>query len=99
MSEGSNKIQLIERQELEEIVREVVREEIAAALEPLLSAIVLRQKDVHELAGSSPRTVSNKIAKGEVPVLSSDGSRKNYLTLTTVRNLKRRRVDSGRKRA
>lgn len=99
MSEGSNKIQLIERQELEEIIRDVVREEIAASLEPLLSAIVLRQKDVPELAGRSPRTISNKIAKGEVPVLSSDGSRKNYLTLQTVKNLKRRRVDSVKRRA
>lgn len=82
------------KEEIAEMFREIVKEEFEAKLEsklePLLSAVIVRQKDAAPLAQVSPGTISNKIARGEISVLSRDGSRRNYLTLQTVKDLKPR---------
>jgi hypothetical protein len=49
---------------------------------------LLRQRDVPLVAGVSPRTLSNKIASDETHTLAQDGSRKRYITLGEVTNLK-----------
>jgi hypothetical protein len=87
-----NSVQLVSREDVESVIRDVVREEIARSLEPLLSAIVVRQKDAADLAETSARTLSNKIASGDLTVLAADGSRKHYFTLQTIEDLKQRRV-------
>ena len=87
----STSLELIDREQAESILRDVVREEVQAALAPLLSLIVLQQKDAAPIADVSARTLSNKISKGDVSVLSKDGSRKNFLTLQTLTDLKVRK--------
>lgn len=62
-----------------------------APLQVLSDFILLRQKDVPAVGGVSPRTVSDKISKGDVDILSRDGSSKHYLTLTDISGLKVRK--------
>lgn len=80
--------------EIAELIRNIVQEEISRNLEshldPILSTICVQQKDAAELAGVSPRTLATRIADGDLPVLAQDGSRKNYLTLKSLADLKQR---------
>lgn len=79
----------VTKEDLERLIGEVIRKELSL-FEPLLETLVFRQKDVAPLAKVSSSTVANKIARGIVPYLSQDGSRKNYVTLKTVTNLRPR---------
>ena len=79
----------VTKEDLEKFIREAIKKEFSQ-FEPLLETLVFRQKDVAPLAKVSPSTVANKIANGLVPYLSQEGSRKNYLTLKTINDLKPR---------
>jgi len=79
----------ITKEDLENFIREAIKKELSQ-FEPLLETLVFRQKDVARLANVSSSTVANKIASGLVPYLAEDGSRRNYVTLKTVNDLKPR---------
>lgn len=66
-------------------------DDLTAKVDLLLSVIVVQQKDACEAVGISPDTVRNKVLSGDAEVLQRDGSRLNFLTLTTVGELKVRR--------
>ena len=63
---------------------------IEGKLDILLSVIVIQQKDAAAAAGVHSDTVRNKVLKGELEVLTADGSRLNFLQLKDVPNLKKR---------
>jgi hypothetical protein len=65
--------------------------ELAPMLEALGELVVVQQKDAAAVAGVTSDTVRNKVKRGELSVLSRDGSRLNYLTLNKVGELKKRR--------
>jgi len=79
----------VTKEDLEKFIREAIKKELSQ-FEPLLETLVFRQKDVARLANVSSSTVANKIARGLVPYLAEDGSRRNYVTLKTVNDLKPR---------
>ena len=83
------------KEEIAQIIREIVKQEIGAKLDaklsPLFEAIAVSQKDVAGLANVSPRTVSAKIANGQLPAFAAEGSRRNFVTLEAVQDLKKRR--------
>lgn len=79
----------VTKEDLEKLIGEAIKREFSI-FEPLFEVLVFRQKEVHSLAKVSPSTVANKISKGIVPYLSQDGSRKNYLTLKVINDLKPR---------
>lgn len=62
-----------------------------APLNTLSDYILLRQKDAAPAGGVSARSLSTKVANGEVMALAADGSRKNYITLRDTTNLKPRK--------
>lgn len=70
---------------------------IEQKLDLLLSVIVVQQKDACEAVGISPDTVRNHVLRGNTEVLQRDGSRLNFLTLTTVGELKPRKSVKRRK--
>lgn len=80
----------ISKDELAEMLRTIVKAEVDAKLDPLLSVIVVQQKDACEAIGVSDDTVRNKSLRGEINVLQRDGSRLNYITLKEIGGLKSR---------
>lgn len=65
--------------------------ELAPMLEILGELVVVQQKDAAAVAGVTADTIRNRVKRGELGVLSRDGSRLNYLTLNKVGELKKRR--------
>lgn len=68
--------------------------ELAPTIEALGALVVLQQKDAATVAGVTDDTIRNRVKRGELAVLSRDGSRLNYLTLGKVGELKERRNKS-----
>ena len=81
----------ISKEELAEMLRDIVQEEVSRKLDPLLNVIVLQQKDVCEATGISNDTVRNKAVRGELEILQRPGSRLNYLTLKEAGELRPRK--------
>lgn len=79
------------KEELIELLREIVKEEVSAKIDPLLNVIVVQQKDACDAAGVCDDTVRKKALRGEVNILQRDGSRLNYVTITQMSGLKPRR--------
>jgi hypothetical protein len=65
--------------------------ELAPMLEALGELLVVQQKDAATVAGVTDDTIRNRVKRGDLSVLSRDGSRLNYLTLNKVGQLKKRR--------
>jgi hypothetical protein len=61
---------------------------IEEILKALLAAIVLSQKDACAALGIDQDTMRRKAQKGEVEILSADGSTRNFVTLKMVAGLK-----------
>ena len=61
---------------------------IEEMLEALLAAVVLSQKDACAHLGIDQDTMRRKALNGEVEILSSDGSIRNFVTLKTMAGLK-----------
>jgi len=66
-------------------------DKLLTLLEVLGDVVVVQQKDAATVAGISDDTIRNRVKRGELAVLSRDGSRLNYLTLNEVGELKKRR--------
>lgn len=65
--------------------------ELAPMLHAFGELVVVQQKDAAAIAGVTDDTIRNRVKRGEVTVMSRDGSRLNYLTLNQVGELKKRK--------
>jgi hypothetical protein len=65
--------------------------QILPTIEALGELVVIQQKDAAAVSGLTDDTIRNRAKRGDISVLSKEDSRLNYLTLATVRKLKKKR--------
>lgn len=86
----STELAVMPKEELIEILRGIVQEEVSKKIDPLLNVIVVQQKDACDAFDVCDDTVRKKANAGEINILQRDGSRLNYVTISQMNGLKSR---------
>ena len=81
---------VIPKEQLLDLLGDLLDERIDAKLGPLLSQIVFQQKDAHKITGVAENTIRSMVKRGELDPLQADGSSLKFFKLVEVSGLKPR---------